>query len=241
MIVAYHEFSETPIRDVYAITRETFLSHVQLAFAYGDLKDCITFDDAHYSQFKIAAPVLNQFGMSGVFFATTAWVGCHADIMSWRELRELHEAGHTIGSHTHTHPMLTSCGSRSLRNELEVSKQLLQDRIGDEVNCISIPSGRVDGRVLAACKSAGYVRVYTSRVGEYRAPSQESPEVIGRLVVRRTTSEETLRDYLVGEPARCRRLRWASATREVAKALVGDSLYQSIWRFSVRAKLYSNK
>jgi peptidoglycan/xylan/chitin deacetylase (PgdA/CDA1 family) len=240
MIVAYHEFSQTPVRDVYAVTRETFLRHAQRAAECGGLKDWITFDDAHHSQFTIAAPVLNQLGMSGVFFATTAWVGCYPDMMSWRELRELHEAGHTIGSHTHTHPMLTACGDRSLRNELEVSKQLLEDLIGDEVNCISIPSGRVDRRVLAACKGAGYQRVYTSRVGEYSAPSLELPEVIGRFVVRRATTEETLRDYLAGEPATCRRLRLAAATREFAKAMVGDSLYQRIWRYSVRAKLYSN-
>ena len=160
--------------------------------------------------------------------------------MSWRELRELHQAGHTIGSHTHTHPMLTGCGNRSLRNELEVSKRLLEDLIGDEVDCISIPSGRVDRRVLAACKAAGYRRVYTSRVCECRAPSQELPEVIGRLVVRRATTEHTLRDYLAGKPATCRRLRFASATTAFAKALIGDSLYQRVWRYSLRSKLYSN-
>ena len=30
MIVAYHEFSETPVRDVYAVTRETFFRHALL-------------------------------------------------------------------------------------------------------------------------------------------------------------------------------------------------------------------
>jgi len=109
MIVAYHEFSETPVRDVYAITRQTFLRHALLTTETCGRKDCITFDDAHRSQFSIAAPVLNRLGMSGVFFATTAWIGCHPDMMSWRQLRELHDAGHTIGSHTHTHPMLTAC------------------------------------------------------------------------------------------------------------------------------------
>ena len=239
MIVAYHEFSETPVRDVYAITRETFLRHALLAARIGG-KDCITFDDAHRSQFKIAAPVLNQLGISGIFFVTTAWAGCHSEIMSWRELRQLHESGHTIGSHTHTHPMLTACGDRSLRNELEVSRQLLEDVIGDEVNCISIPSGRVDARVLAACKAAGYRRVYTSQVGEYRALSQESPEVIGRFVVRRTTSDRTLQDYMAGKADTCRRLRFISLSKEVAKALVGDSLYQRVWRYAVRSKQYSN-
>lgn len=240
MIVAYHEFSETPVRDVYAVTRETFFRHALLAADSGGREGRITFDDAHHSQFRIAAPVLNELKMSGVFFVTTAWVGCHPDMMSWRELRELHEAGHTIGSHTHTHPMLTACGNRSLRNELVVSKELIEDLIGDEVSCISIPSGRVDARVLAACKAAGYRRVYTSRVGEYRAPSQESPEIIGRFVVKSATSEQTLRDYLAGKPATWRRLRIASASKRFAKAVVGDYLYQRVWRCAVRSRLYSD-
>jgi peptidoglycan/xylan/chitin deacetylase (PgdA/CDA1 family) len=240
MIVGYHEFSNAPVRDVYAVTGETFLRHALLAAENGGVKDAITFDDAHHSQFSTAAPILNRLGMTGVFFATTAWIGCHPDMMSWRELRELHEAGHTIGSHTHTHPMLTTCGDRSLRNELEVSRQLLEDLIEDQVNCISIPSGRVDLRVLAACKAAGYRRVYTSLVGEYRAPSEKLPEVIGRFIVKRATTEKTLRDYLEGNPATCRRLRMASAGKEFAKTLVGDSLYQRVWRYAVRSKLYSN-
>jgi peptidoglycan/xylan/chitin deacetylase (PgdA/CDA1 family) len=240
MIIAYHEFSETPVRDVYAITRETFWRHAQLAAESGGMIDRITFDDAHHSQFSIAAPVLNQLRISGIFFATTAWIGCYPGVMSGKELRALHEAGHTIGSHTHTHPMLTACGERSLQNELEVSKQLLEDMIGDEVNCISIPSGRVDTRVLAACRAAGYKRVYTSRVGEYGAPTDEFPEVIGRFVVRRSTPEQTLRNYLAGDAATCRRLRLASETRQFAKMIVGDVLYQRVWRYAVRSRLYSN-
>ena len=59
MIVAYHEFSSTPVRDVYAVTRETFARHAQIISDSGALRDCVTFDDAHQSQFSIAAPVLN--------------------------------------------------------------------------------------------------------------------------------------------------------------------------------------
>ncbi len=240
MILAYHEFCETPVRDVYSVTRETFRCHASLVAECGGRRNSITFDDAHASQFSIAAPVLDGLGISAVFFATTAWVGCHSDIMSWRELRELHNAGHTIGSHTHTHPMLTACGDRSLRNELMVSRQLLEDLIGDDVTCISMPAGRVNTRVLVACKAAGYSRVYTSMVGEYMAPSEDLPEVIGRLVVRTSTTDRTLRDYMDGKPGTCRRLRMESATKELAKAVVGDSLYQYVWRYAVRSKLYSD-
>jgi hypothetical protein len=240
MILAYHEFCETPVRDVYAVTRETFMLHALIASEYACAMDCMTFDDAHSSHFQIAAPVLQQLGITGIFFAPTAWIGCHDGIMTWRELRELNDAGHTIGSHTHTHPMLTTCGDRTLRNELKVSREMLEDLIGDEVSTISIPSGRVNARVLAACGEAGYRRVYTSRVGQYLPASEHSPEVIGRFVVRRTTTERTLRAFMEGRSGTCRRLRIESESKRVIKALVGDILYQRMWRFAVRSKLYGD-
>jgi peptidoglycan/xylan/chitin deacetylase (PgdA/CDA1 family) len=240
MILGYHEFSETPERDVYAITRKAFARQVALISRFGSWADCVTFDDAHCSQFAIAAPLLDQKRISAIFFVATAWVGCHPGVMSWRQLRELYQAGHTIGSHTHTHPMLTACRDAALRNELRVSRQMIEDLIGDEVSSLSIPSGRVDDRVLAACAEAGYTRVYTSAVGEYQPASATFPEVMGRFIVRRGTSDKTVMAYLKGEPATCRRLRIESAGKRAVKALVGDMLYQRAWRYMVRSKSYGS-
>jgi len=42
-------------------------------------------------------------------------------MMSWSEVKELHEAGFYIGSHSHTYPMLASlAGEEELFNELSV-------------------------------------------------------------------------------------------------------------------------
>ncbi len=240
VILAYHEFSEEPQRDVYAVTRERFQRQAALISWNFGRNDCITFDDAHLSQFAIAAPLLDQMGLHGTFFATTDRIGRHPDTMSWVQLRKLHRTGHTIASHTHTHPMLTACGDHDLCNELVVSKQLIEDALGTEVSSISMPSGRVDARVLAACRAAGYRRVYTSRVGEYKPATDTLPEVIGRLIVRRTTSEKTLIEYLQGEARTCRWLRLESTAKDLAKALLGDFLYQQVWRSAVRSRSYRN-
>ena len=156
--------------------------------------------------------------------------------MTWSHLRELHRLGHTVASHTHTHPMLTACRNAALRKELNASRQILEDQLGIEVSSISVPGGRVDARVLLACCEAGYRRVYTSRAGEYRAADATTPEVIGRYIVRRAASDRTLASYLAGDLGTLRRLRFEANAKGFAKLLMGDSLYALAWRKAVRSR-----
>jgi peptidoglycan/xylan/chitin deacetylase (PgdA/CDA1 family) len=240
MMLAYHEFSRSLERDVYSLPAETFRRHAYLVHKIRRALNSMTFDDGHRSQFELAAPILDEMKIPGLFFVTTAWVGLLPAVMSWHNLRELQQAGHIIGSHTHTHPMLTACGTVALRNELTVSKQVLEQRLGVEVDSISMPGGRINARVLAACGEAGYKHVYTSQVGEHKHAGSNSPEVIGRLIVRSVTSESTLAAYLVGDPRVWRRLRIESGAKSLMKKITGDSLYQRLWRKAVRSESYGS-
>lgn len=237
-MLGYHEFSEAPEKDVYALTSASFRRHAMIVRENCGVGDCLSFDDGHVSQFSIAYPILQEFSLPAMFFITTAWVGVLESVMTWDKLRELRRSGYTLGSHTHTHPMLTGCGNAALRNELSVSKHILEDQLDKEVSTISIPGGRVDARVLVACGEAGYRAVYTSRVGECLAATGTTPEVSGRFTVTRGTSEHRLASYLGGDPGTLRRLQLAASARQLAKAVIGDSLYQKAWRKVLRSQSY---
>lgn len=240
MMLAYHELSSVRERDVYALPAETFQSHLGTVRAWGDALDCITFDDGHSSQFEFAAPILDSMNLTARFFITTAWVGHLSSVMSWSELRQLEQAGHCIGSHTHTHPLLTGCGPAALRNELLVSRHILEDHLGHAVDTISMPGGRIDTCVIRACGESGYRRIYTSRVAQHEKASNAMPEVIGRLVVRSSTSDHTLAGYLRGDLRVCRRLQWESDIKSLAKKIIGDSFYQRLWRHALRSGVYGS-
>jgi peptidoglycan/xylan/chitin deacetylase (PgdA/CDA1 family) len=240
MMLAYHELSRLLERDVYSLPAETFRRHAYLVQKMRGSLNSMTFDDGHRSQFEIAGPILDDLKIHALFFVTTAWVGLLPSVMLWRAVRELQQVGHVIGSHTHTHPMLTACGTVALRNELTVSKQVLEQRLGVGIDSISIPGGRINARVLAACGEAGYKHVYTSHVGEHKHVAANSPEVIGRLIVRRATSNSTLAAYLAEDPRVCRRLRIESSAKSLVKAIAGDSLYQRLWRKAVRSDSYGS-
>jgi peptidoglycan/xylan/chitin deacetylase (PgdA/CDA1 family) len=88
-----------------------------------------TFDDAYADQWQYAVPLLRSNDMNATFYVITADSdGPYPCCMSWAQLRTLQGEGDDIGSHTISHPRLTTlttarvtkeiCGSRAdmLRN-----------------------------------------------------------------------------------------------------------------------------
>lgn len=134
----------------------------------------VTFDDAHRSVHAHAAPALAALGWPGTVFVPTAlvggrepmawtgnepWVELWADelaCMGWAELAELAAGGWEIGSHTRTHPALPELSAADLEDELRGSREEIEARLGVRCPSVAYPYGRVDGRVVAAAREAGY-------------------------------------------------------------------------------------
>ena len=135
----------------------------------------VTFDDAYLSVFDLARPILAEHRLPGTVFVPTghagrpepmSWPGIdhwlegeHRDEllpMSWEQLHRLGAEGWEIGSHTRSHPRLTHLDEPSLDAELTGSKEELERRLHRPCRSIAYPYGDVDGRVVAAARSAGY-------------------------------------------------------------------------------------
>ncbi len=98
------------------------------------------------------AALLERFGHEVDFAANRE---THAP-MSLEQLRALHAAGHEIGSHTLSHPLLPACTDEELRRELEESKRELESWLVADVDGIAYPNGDCDARVSQAARAAGY-------------------------------------------------------------------------------------
>lgn len=135
----------------------------------------VTFDDALRSVFRLARPVLDRLGVPGTVFVPTgfveggrpfAWPGVDRWLgtahegelagMSWAELAELRDAGWEIGSHSASHPRLTTLSDSALDAELRESREALEERLGAGCRSIAYPYSDVDGRVAGAARAAGY-------------------------------------------------------------------------------------
>jgi peptidoglycan/xylan/chitin deacetylase (PgdA/CDA1 family) len=90
----------------------------------------------------------------------------HLDrLMTAEELRELVDAGHVIGSHTMSHPLLPQLDAASLKSELEMSLHQLHKWLGQPVRGFSYPNGDHDDRVRQAVADAGCTHACTTRTG----------------------------------------------------------------------------
>jgi peptidoglycan/xylan/chitin deacetylase (PgdA/CDA1 family) len=127
----------------------------------------LTFDDAYDCFYRHALPLLNEFRFKATLFVITGYVGKDNtwDVnlgwlrfrhLTWDRLRELHQEGMEIGSHTVRHADLTVLPDLKLERELRQSRADLEEKIGCRVRTVSFPFGRYNSRVLKACAEAGY-------------------------------------------------------------------------------------
>ena len=90
-------------------------------------------------------------------------------IMDWDEIREMHEAGMTIGAHTVNHYNLPCLDERQMVREVTDSKRALEDGVGASVDHFAYPNGRTDrhfdDRVAQVVAKAGYRSAVTSVTG----------------------------------------------------------------------------
>ncbi|WP_199453851.1 polysaccharide deacetylase family protein [Marinobacter sp. bablab_jr008] len=79
--------------------------------------------------------------------------------LDWSQIREIAGAGFEIGSHSVSHPVMTSLDDESLRFELLQSKLEIERQIGRQVTSFCYPNGQpidFDERVKTEVRRAGY-------------------------------------------------------------------------------------
>jgi peptidoglycan/xylan/chitin deacetylase (PgdA/CDA1 family) len=137
----------------------------------------VTFDDGFRNQFANAAAQLAERGWHACFFLVTEFVGATAPVevervcrerfhlpapvepMSWSHAEELLKLGHEVGSHTRTHPDLTTLAPTELDGELAASRAEIARRLGHTPAHFSAPYGdtaRFSTAVSEAARRAGY-------------------------------------------------------------------------------------
>lgn len=78
-------------------------------------------------------------------------------MMDWDDVRQLYKAGFSIGSHSHTHPILASLEDETeIEKELSISYEILTRELGKTPFTISYPNGGYDERVLRLSEKIGY-------------------------------------------------------------------------------------
>ena len=133
----------------------------------------VTFDDA-YADIEGALDTLERLRVPATIFASTGYADDGRPLavpeladeaarnpdrlatMDWDRLRDAAARGFTIGSHTVSHPHLTTLSDAELDRELVESRQRVEDEVGQPCDLLAYPYGEHDARVQAAVRRSGY-------------------------------------------------------------------------------------
>jgi peptidoglycan/xylan/chitin deacetylase (PgdA/CDA1 family) len=136
----------------------------------------LTFDDGFKDVFQNALPVLAKHRFQAVLFLvsdllgkTNEWQQRAGDVteplMDAGQVKDWVAAGHQIGAHTKTHPLLTQIPVAEAREEIIGSKKKLEDLFGLAVNHFCYPYGDWNETIRDLVSGACYQTACTTIPG----------------------------------------------------------------------------
>jgi peptidoglycan/xylan/chitin deacetylase (PgdA/CDA1 family) len=139
----------------------------------------LTYDDGPNDPHTLRLlEVLAKHGVRATFFVIGKYVKQRPDIV-----REIVAAGHVVGNHTFTHPLLIFKSEKVIREEISACRMVLQDVIGEPCNLFRPPFGGRRPAILRIVREMGMETVMWNVTGyDWNAPPAA---VIERKVAKR--------------------------------------------------------
>jgi len=182
----------------------------------------LTFDDGGISFYTIAANRIEACGLRAHCFVSTDFIG-QSRFLSAAQIRELDARGHTIGTHSASHPARFSKLTHVVMlREWADSRKLLEDMVGHAVTTGSVPGGYFSKAVARAASEAGLQLLFNSEpVRSTR--SIGGCTVAGRFTIRRGAPADLARKLVQPAPwTRCG--EWTTwNAKGLVKPLLGAS------------------
>ena len=116
----------------------------------------ITYDDTRLEHFTIAAPTMEKYGFKGVFFIMTIAIG-KKNYMDKEQIAGLSQRGHTVGSHTWDHHMVTKYTPEDWQKQIAGANKTISDITQKPVEYFAYPFGIND--LVAARELSKYYKL----------------------------------------------------------------------------------
>ncbi|HWP97345.1 MAG TPA: polysaccharide deacetylase family protein [Syntrophomonadaceae bacterium] len=153
----------------------------------------ITLDDGYQDNYVFAFPILKKYGLTATVFVVTDIVGgvnefdtkAHrqprTSMLTWDEIKEMDAGGITIGAHTLDHSQLSKISLKEAKRQIVESKQVLEKRLGKEVQYFCYPYGQYSSAVVRLVKDNGF-RAATS-IEPGLVTSVKDPYLLKRIAI----------------------------------------------------------
>jgi peptidoglycan-N-acetylglucosamine deacetylase len=145
-----------------SMVRQTFTG-----LARGSHQIALTYDDGPNDPHTLRLlEVLAKHSVHATFFLIGRYVQQRPEIV-----REIVQAGHVVGNHTFTHPLLTFKSETEIRQQLSECRAALQDAIGEPSNLFRPPFGGRRPAVLRVARELGLKPIMWNVTGyDWNAP-----------------------------------------------------------------------
>ena len=187
----------------------------------------LTFDDGGASALD-AAEALERRGWRGHFFITTGRIDTPG-FLTAAQVRELAQRGHSVGSHSHSHPTyMGSLSAAELATEWRSSREALAKILGTPPDSAAVPGGFLSRDVIAEAASAGYRLLLTSQPTT-RLSSHDGMGVHGRFTIWAATTPARAAAYARADRRALASL-WIAWQAKTAPKRVSPSAYEALRR-----------
>jgi peptidoglycan/xylan/chitin deacetylase (PgdA/CDA1 family) len=163
----------------------------------------ITIDDGWRSTYTEVFPEMKRRGFPFTVFIYPKIIGQTTYAMSWKQIKEMADAGVDVQSHTFSHGFLSrrrhaDIGDAAygawLERELKESKRILEKETGREVRFLAYPYGDYDKKVRENVARAGYEAALTCEYGQVKRGSD--PMRMKRVAIEKSMDFATFRHLL---------------------------------------------
>jgi peptidoglycan/xylan/chitin deacetylase (PgdA/CDA1 family) len=167
----------------------------------------ITIDDGWASTYTEIFPEMQKRKFPFTVFIYPKIIGQTSNALTWKQIKEMSDAGVDIQSHSLSHPFLTRRRHRSkndaqyaewINRELAESKRLLEKNTGKTVQFLAYPYGDYDDDLAAVVEKNGYKAALTCDFGMVRKGSD--PFRMKRFVIDDRMDFAEFRRYLGATP-----------------------------------------
>lgn len=152
----------------------------------------ITLDDGFEDNYLNAFPILKKHNIPATIFLTTGQLGLtntwmtnrdfpERSMLNWYQIQEMSQHDIEFGAHTINHPRLPELGNEAATNEITISKQTIENKLGMSCNFFAYPYGLFTTENRNQVERAGFSLACSTRSGFNSA--DHDPYVLHRIEV----------------------------------------------------------
>ena len=116
-----------------------------------DGKISISFDCAYGAEYtERLLEILDEYDVKCTFFMVEFWVKKFPDMV-----KKISDKGHEIGTHSKTHPKMSTLSKAEIEEELRSSIKAIEDITGKKVEVFRPPYGDYNNDLISVCENLG--------------------------------------------------------------------------------------